>query len=126
MEIKEKIEILINESKTVNKFSHLNVIFRLNDIRDSVNQYKRLVKSEKKYQIDYKDIIFNRTLRRREIEDDIIRDIVFLDKFAKNNNFEMLYGKFTDIELKYTDFALENNYKRKDILECSLEISKVI
>lgn len=126
MILKQKVQNLIEKSKIATRFSYVNVNFRIRDLKNCLEEFSKYVESDKKSKLDYKARIYSRTHRRREIENDIIKDLAYLDKFAKDNNIQMIYGRFTKEELEYNQFALENSFRRKDVLDFGLELIKVI
>lgn len=122
MKAKQKLEMILRVSENLNDYSYTNVNFRINDLKENLEYYIKVIEKEKKYNNKYKDRFFVKSTKRLEAENDIISDLLFLDKFAKQNDLEMLYGNFTKYEFYDKRYLIENNYKRKDILIKAVEI----
>ena len=123
MTVKEKIANMFRKTNELKDFSYTNVKFRIIDFKISCKKYTTILGNSKN-NIEYQDRIFSKSLIKRDIEDDIIRDIIFLDRFSKKNNLEMLYGKFTEEELKNSNLIINNFCKRKEVLEKCVHIFK--
>lgn len=66
---------------------------------------------------DYQSRVKEFDTKRRNMHNEIINDIVMIDRFCKNNNMPLLYGKLSDEELKNSNLIKKSSSRRTEVAQ---------